>query len=831
MSIFRRTVAPVVEGYPIGSAPGYWSAVKAESTENLITNPSFDIVTGGGVPVGYAVLSAPTALARVTTWQRRGLYAGQVTIAGGIYYEITLTAGQVYTFSCDVKGTGGDSYRIYFGDAGSGGARLSNYVNFTSRGRVQRPYVTYTAPSTKPYWLILERTSGNSAALSFYTDGWQCEAKSYPTTYCDGSLRGFVLNRADYYWRGAPNASASIRIAQSRAGGRVYPLGNYGLNLLGMVGLGQSGVLNYLSPLTNGGSYYYGSNITERQFTLAGAIEAPRGLEQLHRNRAGLADLFSFENTVPEQPMLLRYKPTECKDFDDEYFEITALPENGMSGSIVSEWQERVALPFTLYTTYTAKKWGDVGSALTFEQSLSNANLAMVRDSNGAWAAIDVDANVYVLAFARLPDGRYVFGGEWTDAGGVANTASIAIYDPSANTFSAMGTGVIGAGEVRALATDAVGNVYAVGSFTSMGGVANTQGMARWNYLTSAWVSIGNATGGTLQSVFVASTGIVYFGGDTTSFGGTAATRIASYNGAAFSAMSTGLSSTVFSIVQSPSSGQIYAAAGNAGVYYWDGATWNLIGAPNGATNVFALAFRPDGVLFAGGSFATIGGVSAPYAAFYLNGWFDTQAAFNNQVRFIFYSSQDNAIYFTGSFTQAVGRTLSVSAIKYIGNQFFELDFIPPGSPTRIAIYSASPEYLFVGFNAAGTATVPGKTSITNTGTSPTSPIITIAGPATVLLLQNYTTGQVLFFDLALLAGEVATLDFSFPQQVKFGSNFRGNLLSTIARNSSFDFSLLRGVNSVGLFMQDDTAATAANIVFTPVYSSVDAWALERRLP
>lgn len=830
MTVRRYIIPEPAQGYAIGGKPGYWSGIKAEATENLIANPSFERVDGMGVPVGYTATLGPfpPTLTQSTEWQRRGLYSCKVVAAaGGLQYEIGLTAGQVYTFSLDLKGSGRNVYSMYFAD--NVGNQLSGTTTIKSRGRVQRPWITYTAVSTATHRLYLEKTSGLGADL-FYTDGWQLEKRGYPTTYCDGDLRGFVLNRQDYYWRGAPHASASIRIGQSRAGGRVYKFGDYGFSLLGMTGLGQNGVLNYTSPLSSGGAYYYGSNITERAFTLTGAIEAPRGLEQLHRYRAGLEDIFTFENTVPEQPMLLRYFPYDCGEFEDEYVEITALPENGMSGNLMSEYQERVAIPFTLYTPYTARKWGDVGSELDYELSVSNANLAMKRDANGVWSAVDVDAATRVLCYQRMQDGKYVVGGEFPSADSVANTEGIAIYDPDTDTFTAMGTGGPAGTIVRALAMDAMGDVYAVGDFPSMGGVANTLNMAKWDFSASAWVSIGDADND-LFICMIAQDGLFYAGGSASTFGGTPASRIAYYDGANWFAMGVGFVGTVVGIAQSPADGFIYAGVDADGVYYFDGASWITVGS-TGADTALSIAFTPDGRLFATGTFTTIGGTTANYVAYLTGGsWFAIGSGFDDVGRFAFYNTLDGAIYFTGDFDDANGVETPGHVVSLVGTRFVPLDFAPPGTSSVRSFYAVSPDYLFVGFNTAGTGSASAVTPITYSGTAPIGPKIVITGPGDLRQIKNYTTGATLYFSLAILAGETVTLDFSIPSAVTFNSSTRGNLLSTIARGSSLNFDLLRGVNQISLFVQNGTADTFAYILFTPAYSSVDAWALERRLP
>jgi len=73
-----------------------------------------------------------------------------------------------------------------------------------------------------------------------------------------------------------------------------------------------------------------------------------------------------------------------------------------------------------------------------------------------------VTAGDFVYGLTLQPDGKIVLGGAFTLAGGVANTARIAVYDPVANTFAALGTGA-STNSVLALAVDSTGNLYVRG--------------------------------------------------------------------------------------------------------------------------------------------------------------------------------------------------------------------------------------------------------------------------------------------------------------------------------------------------------------------------------
>lgn len=192
-------------------------------------------------------------------------------------------------------------------------------------------------------------------------------------------------------------------------------------------------------------------------------------------------------------------------------------------------------------------------------------------------------------------------------------------------TWSAMGTGGSGATlGVQAFIQTIDKTLYATGDFTSMGGVANTARIASWN--GSAWAALTTGLNGAGKALAVDPNGTtLYVGGDFTLAGGVANTvRIASWSGSAWSALSTGANGTVAALAFGPD-GKLYAG-GNfttiGGVAInriakWDGAAWSALAVAGADATVATLAFGLDGKLYAGGSFTTIGGVTAGGIAYW----------------------------------------------------------------------------------------------------------------------------------------------------------------------------------------------------------------------
>jgi hypothetical protein len=194
--------------------------------------------------------------------------------------------------------------------------------------------------------------------------------------------------------------------------------------------------------------------------------------------------------------------------------------------------------------------------------------------NGSAWSALGEGINGgYVNCVAFDSVGDLYTGGYFVGAGGVT-APCVGKWDGSA--WSALGTGMNGGGgysgpNVAAVAFDAIGNVYAGGAFSTAGGAA-ANNIAKWD--GAAWSALGSGMGGSYPSyvncLAIDSSGNLYAGGSFTRAGGAAANSIAK----------------------------------------WDGSAWSALGSGTDG-NVYALAFDRAGNLYAGGAFSTAGGLAA----------------------------------------------------------------------------------------------------------------------------------------------------------------------------------------------------------------------------
>ena len=185
-------------------------------------------------------------------------------------------------------------------------------------------------------------------------------------------------------------------------------------------------------------------------------------------------------------------------------------------------------------------------------------------------------------------------------------------------------------GTVRTLAADALGGLYAGGSFSSINGVS-VNGIAHFD--GTQWRALGsgvqplNASSG-VSAIVVAPDGAVIVGGNFTTAGGLSASRVARWDGSQWSALGPGFDDEVLSLQPLPNGhiiagGRFITSGTNSmnGVARWNGSAWQPLGAGFGgfiATSGFFLF--PDNTLAAAGAHSTAGGLNYPYLARYALG-------------------------------------------------------------------------------------------------------------------------------------------------------------------------------------------------------------------
>ena len=251
---------------------------------------------------------------------------------------------------------------------------------------------------------------------------------------------------------------------------------------------------------------------------------------------------------------------------------------------------------------WDGSSWSALGNGMN-NSTFGVGSLAVHDDGNGATLCV---------------------GGDFTTADGLG-VNHLAAWDGS--SWTSVGSGVNNTTRALAAYDDGGGPaLYAGGLLIAAGGgVVNY--IAKWN--GTSWTALGSGMGGATLGVYAlaahddGSGPALFAGGDFTTAGGTAASRIAKWNGTSWSAVGTGMSSTVYALTVHDDGGGPELYAGGAfttaggvsanGIAKWDGSNWSALGSgANGTVRAFAVYDDGSGpALYAGGSFTSAGGVAA----------------------------------------------------------------------------------------------------------------------------------------------------------------------------------------------------------------------------
>lgn len=777
--------------------------LKPKEATNLVTNPSFEIDA-----TGYTAVSSSLGIS--ATYQRRGRYSLAITpntgVASGVYFgTVSLTSGTSYAFSADVLGIAGQTYRVQI--RSTGGTVLAE-TSFTGVGYWQRKSVTYLETATNSRRLYIIRDAVASTAV-FYTDGLLCEAGN-ESSYFDGDLKGYIRNQADYRWNGKPHTSTSWRSATTRHGGEYVKLSTIG-TLLAIIGLGMSPINIADTQVMTGGSLYQKSTVDVRDFTLPMLIYGNKWSD-VQASRKTLIDLIRPDASTITQPLTMVIQGKDPNGLENmERVVIPAVYKGGLDGNIENQNQEIVNLQFRQFFPLIQAD-GERTAQISYVNALTAA-LLMKRTKDGTWSTMTSTGNPIYRVIYNPVDNKIYVAGSFSVIGGVT-AASIAVYDPVAGTFSAMGTGT--AGIVTDLAVDAQGNVYAGGPFSSMGGAANSSGVARWNLSTQTWTGISSSAVG-VNTLVIAGDGSLYAAGNFSSVNGVSADTVARYDGSTWASVGWASSGTyAFKLI---AKGRYVYMLHNSSidsyVSRYNGVSWAGIG----YAAVISGAAPMAGAINAKGELVTF----SPTRIATYNGtqWTDLGYTLNGNVNGAEADPVTGDIYAGGNFTSITGPgsfSLSLSAFILSGTSIKYLDVSLPAA----SYYTFAPANgeLYVGgsFNAT---VYPGVVNTNSISTASTYPVFKITGPGSLWQIKNYTTGkEILFYGLSIAAYETVTISLQ-PGNIYAISSLRGNVFGNII-GSDLDFPVVTGSNNISIYMTGTNAGTLALMSYHDTFWSLD---------
>jgi hypothetical protein len=244
-----------------------------------------------------------------------------------------------------------------------------------------------------------------------------------------------------------------------------------------------------------------------------------------------------------------------------------------------------------------------VGGEFTAANGITANRIAQFTQGStvlNGWSALGAGFNSTVYAVERFNSATYAAGA--FTASGAAGLASIARWDGTA--WQPLGTGLSG----TCYALKAYnGFLYAGGSFTTAGGLASG-GLARWN--GSAWSTVGGNFIGTVRALEVFNNELV-IGGTFSGINGSP--NLAKYNGTTYTTLGTGGTSGVVNALAVDGAtlfiGGDFTTAGGVSatrVARWNGAAWSAVpGGADGAVNAMA---AQHGELNIGGDFSNVDG-------------------------------------------------------------------------------------------------------------------------------------------------------------------------------------------------------------------------------
>jgi len=825
-----------------------FSILVPEETTNYIKNPSFRFDTTDWNADG-------SGISRILDHARFGIASLKVGTAGGVIREgvwyrtnAFSTTSSTMTASAYVRGVG--HIRIRLTDNVSAKDWSSKEV-VLEPDRWQRISISGRVTDSNDVRVYLETYGNASQAITFYVDGAQLELKPYVTTYCDGTRPGCR-------WNGLYDESTSYRSPYTREGGRWVMVSGpvreqEDVYMTTVSGMGVAPIQNNRqSYAMSPGGFLDNVKVQERQMTLqfhvkhktlARTYKQALSLGKLHELRQMLIDIIKPDATGGNEPFWIQYKDGDVPVFAQVYYDgglegewdirnqwamdfqvrlLATYPMfveddqdaiqlnfkkatvlNGVAGRIDGEWSNMNYGMFASATDGTVSdieigRLGEIyvcGGMITLNYS-AGAIDPLAPAFNGAYwdgekwinlvsALLPVAASTTINDMAVAPNGDVYVIGKFTTIGGIA-AANIARWNGA--TWAALGTGLNDDGLHVQVAPD--GDVYAGGKFHTAGGV-NCYHIARWD--GSSWHKLGNQAGlnNEVYSIAISKDGkIVYAGGlftDEYSLSASAMLRIARYDVDTddFDAMGDGFDSTVREVLISPSN-YVYACgdfdkSGIATMNYigkWNGAMWEQLGQGVGGGVIYSMDIHENGNIIAVGEFTSANDITMQKVGLW-NG--STWA--NIDLKFV---------------TDA---GLDVLSVHYVGD-----DIILGGT----------------GFGLGATLATEHSeiTYVTNDGTAEVRPTIYIKGQGKLKYIENQTTKKKVWFNLTVLEDEEIFIDFGTG---KFYSTVRGDLYyALIPGGDMSSFTLVPGENKICTFMHDDVGASMY-LYYTPTHWSVDS--------
>lgn len=650
----------------------------------------------------------------------------------------------------------------------------------------------------------------------FWLDGFQVVGASVKHTYFDGSME-------NCYWTGQKHDSTSKRLPIG-PGGIEYDFNDdLGIYIENWSGFGLPPITVHTQGLGFlPGGFFENTKVEMRTLSLA-LFANGSSLENLHTLKQQFIDAIKPDRGSKETQFQIIYKGhTQA----DTTVRANVFYETGMEGSQVRGFFEHFGVRFLGVDPW----WYEDDQRkylLDYTDPLDFPRINRYYEGTWGWSG-GSGANSIPRGFGELSTGEIIAYGDFATVDGVGGTTYMAKINgvtPSQFNSTMMD------GHVNAMAILPSDNLYVGGDFDKIPPAIGTEHnyIAYWN---GAWQTMGTGPGlnDYVDDMAIDLSGNLIVVGNFTDInggGGGTYNRIIKWDGASFSALSTGLGARGRAVVIHPVTGDYYIGGHFTTPYNYicrwsvENSAFQNVGWGGGMNgNVTGLAFAPDGTLYAIGAFTTADGNTVNKVAGWRGGnWFALGDGITT-------GTPSNLGVVDGNLWVAGMTEVDNMAVPYLaiwnGSAWIHPDVDDVGNQTEWGrIFQASNGAVYVGATAdQGSAITAGRTNVTNAGTANAYPLLTMVGPGRLLWISNYTTGAQLHFDLTTLEDEVIVIDTRIGSR-GITSSFRGPLLPR--ESSDFgSFYLMPGVNEIVACIENYTGNTELDLTYTPVHWSVE---------
>jgi hypothetical protein len=851
-------------GFEQNKEKGFWSVVVPEETFNLFPDPSFEGAnwqTPLSVSTGFATSTDQAFGKRAPTVQ-----SGTTPTLTYTYLntDSIFTPNKVYTWGLTLKATLGETFQVQV--IWSNGNTVLATLNLTAGGFKERYSLPFTVPggilTSESVKFVVKKLVTNG--FTYWVDAYQLEQKAYPTSYCDG-------DQAGCQWLGEPQNSPSWRPANV-PGGRVYEFKkDFNFAVMAAQGAGMPPMTHQTSDQpVRGGKAYIKTLPEERTIVIVGALEG-RGEAEIEQKRDFMEQALtpktgSNDDTTP--PLLkLRHTVFNKLTQKSKEVEATVIYNGGLEGDNQSIYQDRIALQFTEFLPVGFVETSENYQAMNVRSTLSTSNTFLKRIT-GEWVAlprgVSPTSGVAVALAEDTNRALWVASGSGTlyvvdkiktnpiSGEKIVNTTNGSNFNAPIYALAPLPGNDIGV---------LVGGAYNFGGIKYIGwatGVGNT---------LSSVITLNAA----VRAIWIDPiTGKIWIGGDFTGAGtGGASNRLIILN-PDFSVYAT-LNSTkaVYAIAPGPKAGQAYIGTIGGGGSI-NGTAYNAValvsvggtgptvtvddlGSLNAGNqivgDIYTLEVGPDGTLYAGGKFGSIGtgpSVNAFSIAKFVSGHWQPiaggllNASFPNYwVNSIAFDKYGN-LYAGGTFDQSFGSEVVLGSgyAMFDGSKWLPVEHIKQsGISTQKGLGQTivtSDGRQVVSYESAANDFInfAGVNDILYSGSAPAYPKIKIslgvAGAARVYKIVNFSTKTEIYLNYSMTYQETLTLDFT-PGNVDIVSNLFGSIKSKIVSSSKINsFRLQEGRNGAGqnrILLLCDSNLLTADIYWKNTYWGVDGGA------